>query len=182
MPLDGTDLALFGNHPLAKLGAVENLLATEQQWCKGRLRDRQGRHCLVGAMQEVEARQILEPIILQAAREIAGKYYWRIEFFNDDPQTTHADILRVLRLARENIIAEMIDGDQRRTWRKRFAQALRAVRSGSVTEAHTAFRFAAVGTRALAVEPRSILAQSATPAAGLQVHECPSPAREACEA
>ena len=29
MPLDGSDLGLFGDHPLAKLGAVENLLATE---------------------------------------------------------------------------------------------------------------------------------------------------------
>lgn len=67
MPLDGTDLEFIGNHPLAKLGAVESLLATEQQWCKGRLRDRGGRHCLIGAMQAAEAHQILEPIILRAA-------------------------------------------------------------------------------------------------------------------
>ena len=51
---------------------------------------------LAGAMQAVEARQVLEPVILRAAREIGRKYYWRIEFFNDDPRTTHADILRVL--------------------------------------------------------------------------------------
>ena len=126
MPLDGTDPGLFGNHPLAKLGAVETLLATEQQWCKGTLRDSDGRHCLVGATQAAEAPRILERIILRAARQIGGKYYRRIEFFNDDPRTSHADILQVLRLARENIIAEMIEGDQRRPWRERLAQALRA--------------------------------------------------------
>jgi hypothetical protein len=57
MPLDGTDL--YDNHPVAKLGAVERLLATEQQWCKGRLRDAYGRHCLVGAIEAVGARQML---------------------------------------------------------------------------------------------------------------------------
>ena len=127
MPLDGTDLGLFGNHPLAKLSAVESLLATEQLWCKGRVRDSHGRYCLIGAMQAVEARHILGPIILRAARQIAGKYYWRIEHFNDDPRTSHADVLRALRLAGENIIAEMIEGEQRRRWRKRLAQALRAL-------------------------------------------------------
>lgn len=135
MPLDGTDLGAFGKHPLAQLGAVEALLATEQQWCKGRLRDSDGRRCLVGALQAVEARQILEPIILRAAREVGGKYYWRIEFFNDDPRTTHADVLRVLRLAREQIIDEMIERNQPRSWRERLTQALRAwcLRSGGDT-------------------------------------------------
>ena len=139
MPLDGTHLELFGNYPLARLGAVESLLATEQQWCKGKLRDDRGRRCLLGAMQAVEAQQILEPIILRAAREVGGKYYRRIERFNDDPHITHADILRALRLARENIIAEMIGGDQRHPRRERFATALRALRSGSVARACSRF-------------------------------------------
>jgi hypothetical protein len=150
MPFDATDLDLFENHPLAKLGAVERLLATEQQWCKGKLRDSSGRHCLVGAMQAVEARQMLEPIILRAAREVGGKCYWRIEFFNDDPRTTHADVLRVLRRARENIIAGMIEGDRHRSWRQRLAQAARALCSGSLTEACAAFRFGADAPGALA--------------------------------
>lgn len=160
MPLDGTDLSLFGNRPLAKLGAVERLLAAEQQWCKGKLRDSDGRHCLIGALQVVEARQILEPIILRAAREIGGKHYWRIELFNDDPHTTHADIQRVLRLARENIIAKMIDGDRRRPRRERFAQALRALCLGRVSEACAALRFGAAGPRPSPVEPRSFFAES----------------------
>jgi hypothetical protein len=180
MPLDGTDLGLFGNHPLAKLGAVESLLATEQQWCKGRLRDSDGRHCLAGAMQAVEARQILEPIILRAAREIGRKYYWRIEFFNDDPRTTHADILRVLRLARENIIDEIIDADQRRPWRERFAQALCALCSGSVGEACTVLRYEQRGPRRPTAGPASLADQRAVPSRGLP--ENTSAAREVCEA
>src|SRR6516164_11536150 len=63
-------------------------------------------------MQAVKARQMLEPIFLPAERKVGGKQYWRIEFFNDDSRTSHADILRVLSLAQENIIANIIKGDQ----------------------------------------------------------------------
>ena len=133
MPLDGTEYGFLGDHPLAKLGAVERLLASEQQWCKGRLRDRDGRHCLVGAMQAVDARQLLEPIILRAAREVGGRRYWRVESFNDNPRTTHADVLRVLRRARENIIAGMIEGKPH-PWYVRGVKALRNLFSRSQTE------------------------------------------------
>src|SRR5215471_9134437 len=88
MPLDGTEFEAFGNGPLVKLGAVERLLINQNQWCKGRLRDKNGRFCLAGAMQAVEARQLLDPIILRAIREVGGKRYWRIESFNDYPSTT----------------------------------------------------------------------------------------------
>jgi hypothetical protein len=135
MPLDGTEFALLEDHPLAKLSAVERLLATRQQWCQGKMRDEEGRHCLVGAMEAANARLTLEPIVLRAAREVGGKRYWRIEFFNDDPRTTHADVLRVLRRARDNIIHSMIDGDRRRSWRQTLTEAWRAVRAGSITEA-----------------------------------------------
>jgi hypothetical protein len=135
MPFDGTDLGFSENHPLTKLGAVERLLATKQLWCKFQLRDRDGRYCLVGAMEAVKARQVLEPIILRAAREVGGKHYWRIEFFNDDSRTSHADILRVLSLARENIIANIIKGHQRRSRPQRLAQAVRARCSGLVERA-----------------------------------------------
>jgi hypothetical protein len=180
MPLDGTDLGLFEQHPLAKLGAVESLLATEQQWCKGKMRDSDGRHCLVGAMQAAEARHVLEPIILRAARQVGGKYYWRVEFFNDDPRTTHADVLHVLRLARENIIAEMIGGDQRRPWPKRFAQAIRALCSGSVREAYTAFRFERREPETLIGVPPPPAGADAMLSRGL--HESTSAVREVCNA
>lgn len=123
MPFDG--LETIETHPLAKLGAVERLLATEQQWCKGRLRDAHGRHCLVGAIEAVDGRQVLQKVILQAAREVSGKRYWRIEFFNDDPRTTHADVLAVLRHAREDIIAGMVCESQ--PWHRKCLRRLRSL-------------------------------------------------------
>jgi hypothetical protein len=141
MPFDGTDA--FDNHPIAKLGAVERMLATEQQWCKGRLRDAHGRHCLVGAIEAVGGRQVLQRPILQAAREVSGKRYWRIEFFNDDPRTTHSDVLLVLRRARENMIAGMICSYDRQPWHQRWIRALRMRRddraSGTSPESATPF-------------------------------------------
>lgn len=93
---------------LVKLAAAERLLASEDQWCKGALRDRQGRHCMLGALDAVGARHLLAPVVLHAAREVGGKRYWRIESFNDDRGTTHAHVLRVLHRAREKIIAEAV--------------------------------------------------------------------------
>ena len=135
MPFDGIES--IGAGQLAKLGAVERLLATEQQWCKGRLRDAQGRHCLVGAIEAVEGRQMLQRVILQAAREVSGKRYWRIEFFNDDPHTTHADVLEVLLRARENIIAGMTCDTQ--PLHRRWARALRGL-VGPYTDTRPTFR------------------------------------------
>jgi hypothetical protein len=91
----GCPLTIVENPSLVKLGEVERLLATKQQWCKGSLRDSDGRHCFVGAMKAAEARQIFEPVMLRAVREVSGKRYWRVESFNDDPRTTHGDVLRV---------------------------------------------------------------------------------------
>jgi hypothetical protein len=135
MPFDGIDA--FDNHPIAKLGAVERMLATEQQWCKGRLRDAHGRHCLVGAIEAVGGRQVLQKPILQAAREVSGKRYWRIEFFNDDPRTTHSDVLQVLRRTRENMIAGMIGSYDRQPRHRRWIHALRVLcsRGGVEVEA-----------------------------------------------
>jgi hypothetical protein len=130
MPFDGIDS--FETDKLAKLGAVERLLATEQQWCKGRLRDAHGRHCLVGAIEAVEGRPMLQRVILQAAREVSGKRYWRIEFFNDDPRTTHADVLEVLRHARRNLIAGMICDPQ--PWHQRWVRGMRAWRPSPQSE------------------------------------------------
>ena len=133
MPFDGIDG--FDNQPMAKLGAVERMLATEQQWCKGRLRDAHGRHCLVGAIEAVGGRQLLQKPILQAAREVSGKRYWRIEFFNDDPRTTHADVLLVLRRTRENMVAGMISSYHRQPRHQRWIRAFRGLCSREVIEA-----------------------------------------------
>jgi hypothetical protein len=151
MPFDGTDL--YDNHPVAKLGAVERLLATEQQWCKGRLRDADGRHCLAGAIEAVGARQMLQRPILHATREVSGRRYWRIEFFNDDPRTTHADILQVLRRARENMIAGMICELDPQPWHQRWVQALRALCSRSGPDVGAALRSGDGGRRLFMDEP-----------------------------
>ena len=149
MPFDGIDP--FETHPLMKLGAVERLLATEQQWCKGRLRDAHGRHCLVGAIEAVEGRQMLQRIILQAAREVSGKRYWRIEFFNDDPRTTHADVLEVLHRARENIIAGLICDTQ--PWHRQWRRALRSLCSNDRSDTRAAHVPREDGYRAFLGEP-----------------------------
>jgi hypothetical protein len=122
----------FAENPLlVKLGRVERLLATEQQWCKGRLRDVQGRHCVVGAIEAADAWEELPAIILRATREVSGKRYWRIESFNDDPNTTHRDVLLVLRRARQSIIAQMDEGLVSQPWYRRWAQKIGASRSAS---------------------------------------------------
>jgi len=138
MPFDGIDG--FDNHPMAKLGAVERMLATEQQWCKGRLRDAHGRHCLVGAIEAVGGRQLLQKPILQAAREVSGKRYWRIEFFNDDPRTTHADVLLVLRRTRENMIAGMLSSYDRQPRHQRWIRAFFGLCSRCGPEADAGLR------------------------------------------
>ena len=70
-------------------------------------------------------RQVLQKVVLQAAREVSGKRYWRIEFFNDDPRTTHADVLQVLNRARQNLIAGMIGEYDRLPLYQKWMRALR---------------------------------------------------------
>lgn len=122
MPLDGTEL--FENQALVKLGRVERLLATEDLWCKGRQRDRKGRHCLIGALAEADGRAELTPPVMRAIREISGRHYWRIASFNDDPSTTHQDILRVLQRARHLIISDIARAGEAISWQQKLQQAI----------------------------------------------------------
>jgi len=73
MPLDC--LEFVENPLLEKLGKVERQLATEQQWCKGKLRDVDGRRRLVGAIEAADAQHELPRLILRATREVTGKRY-----------------------------------------------------------------------------------------------------------
>jgi hypothetical protein len=123
MPLDGTDFV--ENPALAKLNRVERLLATEQRWCKGRLRDAEGRRCLIEAITAVDGRQELARPIIRAAREVSGKHYWRIESFNDDPRTTHRDVLRVLQRVRESMVIGISASREARPWGHRLVEGLR---------------------------------------------------------
>lgn len=102
MPFDGVDNTAR-DLALAKMDRVISLLAHEHQWCKQQLRTRSGKHCIQGAMIEADATNELREPILTAIRQVTGRDYARIEMFNDQPLTTHALVLTVLRQARRSI-------------------------------------------------------------------------------
>ena len=101
MPFDGVDFVSVKS--LQQIDAVIDRLATPDKWCKGALRSHDGRYCIRGAVRAVGGGEALEPVILQAIGEVAGKRFCRIESFNDHPSTSHAQILAVLTRARDNI-------------------------------------------------------------------------------
>ena len=101
MPFDGTG---FGySVSLQKLDAVIDLLDAPDRWCKGALRSHDGRYCIRGAIRAVSGSDLLEPAILQAIGQVAGRRYRRIEAFNDHPHTTHDQVVAVLARARGNL-------------------------------------------------------------------------------
>ena len=101
MPFDG---AGFGyNESLHKLDTVIDLLETPDRWCKGALRSHDGRYCIRGAIRAVNGSDVLEPAILQAIGQVAGRRFRRIEAFNDHPNTPHDQVVAVLARARSNL-------------------------------------------------------------------------------
>src|SRR5947209_2874188 len=103
MPFDG--VGFIGNESVRKMDEVIDLLGTPNKWCKGALRSHDGRYCIRGAVRAVDAAEALEPRILQAIGEVAGKRFRRIESFNDHPNTSHEQVVAVLSRTRDNIIA-----------------------------------------------------------------------------
>lgn len=101
MPFDGTDFVY--NEPLRKLDAVIDLLGSADRWCKGALRSHDGRYCIRGAIRAVSGTEVLEPAILQAIGQVAGRRFRRIEAFNDHPNTSHDQVVAVLNRARRNL-------------------------------------------------------------------------------
>jgi hypothetical protein len=101
MPFDGVDYV--SSEPLRKIDTVIDLLSTPDKWCKGALRSHDGRYCIRGAVMSVGATDQLEPAILQAIGEVAGRRFRRIESFNDYPNTTHEQVVTVLQRARDNM-------------------------------------------------------------------------------
>lgn len=110
MPFDG--VGYISSEPLRKIDAVMDLLSTPDKWCKGALRSHDGRYCIRGAVMSVGATDVLEPVILQAIGEVAGRRFRRIESFNDYPNTTHEQVVAVLQRARHNMACGV-----GRTWR-----------------------------------------------------------------
>ena len=103
MPFDGAGFA--ADQPLQKLDAVIDLLASPRHWCKGVLKTRNGQYCIRGALMEVDALDLLQPVVMQAIHDVAGRRFRRIEHFNDHPNTDHQQVLAVLDRARERIAA-----------------------------------------------------------------------------
>lgn len=102
MPFDGVG---FPNQSLLKIDEVIDLLATPEKWCKGALRSHDGRYCIRGAVRAVDAADVLEPVILDAIGQVAGRRFRRIESFNDHPNTSHDQVLAVLHRTRDNLSA-----------------------------------------------------------------------------
>jgi hypothetical protein len=129
------------SYALDKLAMTERLLGSENHWCKGTLHEGQQRYCILGALDVVGARHLLAPVVLHAAREVSGRHYWRVEAFNDDRRTTHADVLRALRHAREKIASGTIQLGFAEPWPHRCGAALRALcrRSASALKPHLAW-------------------------------------------
>ncbi len=101
MPFDG--LGFVADESVRKLDAVIDLLGTPDRWCKGALRSHDGRYCIRGAIRAVDGAELLEPAILQAIGQVAGRRFRRIEAFNDHPNTGHDQVIAVLSRARRNI-------------------------------------------------------------------------------
>jgi hypothetical protein len=108
MPFDG--VGFISSDAVQKIDAVIDLLATPNRWCKGALRSHDGRYCIRGAVRAVDAVDILEPRILEAIGQVAGKRFRRIESFNDHPNTSHAEVLAVLSVARDNLRSGRVGG------------------------------------------------------------------------
>ena len=101
MPFDGVGFVY--DESLEKLDAVIDLVGTPDRWCKGALRSHDGRYCIRGAIRAVNGAELLEPVILQAIGQVAGRRVRRIEAFNDHPNTSHDQVVAVLSRARRNI-------------------------------------------------------------------------------
>lgn len=104
MPFDG-GLNQGRFEAIEKLDRVVDLLATADRWCKGALVTREGRRCIVGAMQAVGAVGVLRRPVLTAIQEVTGRPYMSIEFFNDCASTTHGLVLDVLARARADLMS-----------------------------------------------------------------------------
>jgi len=103
MPFDGVGFVV--DESVQKLDSVIDLLETPDRWCKGALRSHDGRFCIRGAIRAVNGAELLEPAILQAIGQVAGRRFRRIEAFNDHPNTSHDQVVAVLSRARRNIEA-----------------------------------------------------------------------------
>jgi hypothetical protein len=100
MPFDGAGVG--ADRRVDQIDEVIWLIGLPQKWIKGKRRTGDGRFCVTGALIELGATR-LQPAILDAMTEVTGKPYGSVEAFNDDPETTHFLLMRVLERARADV-------------------------------------------------------------------------------
>ena len=88
---------------VSQIDDLIRLIGVAQNWVKGRRRTGDGRFCVNGAVIELNAIR-LRPVILEAINQVTGKRYRSLEVFNDDTETTHFVLTRVLDRARADLI------------------------------------------------------------------------------
>lgn len=106
MPFDGIAAPLGF---IAKFDQVIDLVSTPDRWARHTYRGPGGRQCLKEALNTVGLGELLEPVILRAADKHMNRDFCCIESFNDNPLTTHADIVAVLHAVRAEMIAGRIE-------------------------------------------------------------------------
>jgi len=121
MPFDGKGMEVQLD-TLDKIDRVIGLLDRPEKWCKGVLKSSDGRFCILGAVLEARADRVLKTPLLNAAEQVTGRSYPRIEAFNDHRATTHAVVLQVLHQTRRNILAgdspAALQSARPRLWRR----------------------------------------------------------------
>jgi hypothetical protein len=90
---------------LARLDAAIALIDTPEKWRKKALETADGGRCIMGALYSAEATSLAPRIRAAIKAETGVDYGRRVEKFNDRRCTTHADVMRVMRRARADLIA-----------------------------------------------------------------------------
>src|ERR1044071_5760839 len=93
---------------LSQIDSVIQLIGIPQNWVKRRRRTGDGQFCVNGALVELNARK-LQSVVLEAINQVSGKRYGSIEAFNDDVETSHVIVMRVLGCARANLLRQLAD-------------------------------------------------------------------------
>jgi hypothetical protein len=100
------DVAGFGfDDCVDQIDGVIQLIGVPHKWVKGKRRTGDGRFCVTGALIELSATR-LRPVIFEAINEVTGTRYGSVEAFNDDVETSHSILMRVLERARAGLIRQ----------------------------------------------------------------------------
>jgi hypothetical protein len=106
MPFDGIAAPLGF---IAKFDQVIDRVSAPDRWVKHRYRDPGDRQCLKEALNTAGLGELLEPVVLRAADKHMNRDFCCVESFNDNPLTTHADIVAVLYTVRAEMIAGRVE-------------------------------------------------------------------------